>query len=31
MASFFIGHKGGIAQQEAGDLAATIDTGPGGQ
>jgi len=27
----FIGHEGGIAHQETGDLAATIDTGPGGQ
>ena len=27
----FIGHEGGIAQQKSGDLAATIDTGAGGQ
>ncbi len=27
----FIGQEGGIAHQETGDLAATIDTGTGGQ
>ena len=27
----FIGHEGRIAHQETSDLAATIDTGPGGQ